>query len=167
MTLKCILSNTKRALLNEEQFVFPTQITSATALSHSQGAAYKGPFHFGSVNKAWALHPSWVPALSHLSLWCSEELNFFAPKEFVLLIYSEERFVHLHFGIADLLSACCWKCVIASRDHCSLADVGPSPTNMDYVKSWLWVDEDMLITPQWASFCSPAGRGKQSVYGRS
>lgn len=68
---------------------------------------------------------------------------------------------------SSMLSACCWKCLIASRDYCSLADVGPSPTNMDYVKVGCEFDEDMLITPQWASLCSPAGRGKQSTAGVS
>lgn len=34
----------------------------------------------------------------------------------------------------SMLYVCCSKCVIGSRGHCSLADVGLSPANMDYVK---------------------------------
>lgn len=35
----------------------------------------------------------------------------------------------------SMLYVCCLKCVIRSRVHCYLADVGLSPTNMDYVKA--------------------------------
>lgn len=66
-----------------------------------------------------------------------EGIQSLAKRDLSLLSSQENAFA---ICISELLSCpsmlrvCCLKCVMETRDCCSQADVGLSPTNMDYVK---------------------------------
>lgn len=62
--------------------------------------------------------------------YARRDLSFLSRKRNVFAICISEL-----LSCPSMLYVCCLKCVIRSRVHCSLADVGLSPTNMDYVKA--------------------------------